>query len=179
MQTFSFSPPIKIVEEGKWFLGVTSFESTNSVFHLANENNSISITIPGHWNSNSAEKTIDDLKNLLEFRSQNDFQLHIEPVRKRGIIFKKDYFLSSFDTFKREILEKLKISNHNYPEDMVCRMNLTYDEIMDLLDIKFFPSKRAGYTLPHRIYEVRDNNSVLGYILPNDVKVSSLLMISD
>ena len=32
MQTFSFNPPINLVEEGKWLLGVTSFEFTNSVF---------------------------------------------------------------------------------------------------------------------------------------------------
>ena len=29
-QTFSFNLPINLVEEGKWLLGVTSFESTNS-----------------------------------------------------------------------------------------------------------------------------------------------------
>ena len=26
MQTFSFNPPINLVEEGKWLLGVSSFE---------------------------------------------------------------------------------------------------------------------------------------------------------
>ena len=30
MQTFSFSPPINLFEEGKWLLAVTSFEATNS-----------------------------------------------------------------------------------------------------------------------------------------------------
>ena len=34
METFSFSPPIHIVEEGKWLLGVTSFEATNSFFDI-------------------------------------------------------------------------------------------------------------------------------------------------
>ena len=34
MQTFSFNPPINLVEEGKWLLGVFSFEYTNSVFTL-------------------------------------------------------------------------------------------------------------------------------------------------
>ena len=42
MQTFSFSPPINMVEEGKWLLGVTSFECTNSVFNLTDENYSFS-----------------------------------------------------------------------------------------------------------------------------------------
>ena len=39
MQNFLFSPPIILVEEGKWRLVVTSFEVTNSVFNIENENN--------------------------------------------------------------------------------------------------------------------------------------------
>ena len=61
MQTFSFSPPINLVEEGKWLIGVTSFECTNSVFNITNENNSFSITIPGLWQTKSDEKSIDEL----------------------------------------------------------------------------------------------------------------------
>ena len=48
MQTFSFNPPINSVEEGKWLLAVSSFEATNSVFNITNENNTFSITTPGH-----------------------------------------------------------------------------------------------------------------------------------
>ena len=47
-QIFSFSPPINLIEEGKWLLGVTSFECTNSVFNITDENKLFSITIPGH-----------------------------------------------------------------------------------------------------------------------------------
>ena len=83
MQTFSFNPPINLVEEGKWLLAVSSFECTNSVFNITNENNSFSITIPGHWNSESAEETIGELNKLLGLRSQNDIDLHVEQVRKK------------------------------------------------------------------------------------------------
>ena len=55
-QTFSFNSPINLVEEGKWLLRVTSLECTNSVFNITHENNSFSITVPGHWDSKSAEK---------------------------------------------------------------------------------------------------------------------------
>ena len=48
-QTFSFNHPINLVEEGKWLLGVFSFDCTNSVFNITNENNSFSIIIPGHY----------------------------------------------------------------------------------------------------------------------------------
>ena len=40
MQSLSFNPPINLVEEGKWLLAVSSFESTNSAFNITNENNS-------------------------------------------------------------------------------------------------------------------------------------------
>ena len=86
IETFSLNPPFILVEEGKWLLGVTSFEATNSVFNITNKNNTFSITIPGHWNSNFAEKTIDDLNKVLELRSDNDFELLVERVRKKGII---------------------------------------------------------------------------------------------
>ena len=77
METFSFKRPIILVEEGKWLLAVSSFEETNSVFNIIDENNSISITLPGLWNSESAEKTIDELNKILELRTQNDFDLHV------------------------------------------------------------------------------------------------------
>ena len=108
MQTFSFNPPLNLVEEGKWLLGVSSFECTNSVFNITNENNSFSIIIPGHYETESAEKIIDDLNKLLELRS---LELHVEEVRKRGNKIKigdMEYKLSDFDNQKHEILEELK-----------------------------------------------------------------------
>ena len=108
METFSFSHPINLVEEGKWLLAMTSFEATNSVFNKTNKKNSFSITTPCHWNSESAEKTITELKKLTDFRSENDNDLHVETVRKKGINLIKDYFLSSLSMFKNEILEELK-----------------------------------------------------------------------
>ena len=84
LQFFSFNPPRNLVEVGKWLLGVTSFESTNSVFNITNENSTFSITTPGHWKPESAENTIDELNKLLELRSGNDIELHVEQVRKKG-----------------------------------------------------------------------------------------------
>ena len=64
MQNFSFNPLIKLVGECNWLLGVTSFESTNSVFNISDETNSFGVTILGHWATNLAEKTIDELKKF-------------------------------------------------------------------------------------------------------------------
>ena len=131
MQTFSFNPPINLVEEGKWLMAVSLFDCTNSVFNITNENNSFSIIIPGHYQNKSDEKTIDDFNKLLEFKS---LEVHVEEVRRRGNIIKiggKEYKLSDFDNQKYEILEELKNAKYNDLEDLVYRMRLSYDEVMD------------------------------------------------
>ena len=58
MQTFSFNPPINLVEEGKWLMVLSLFDCTNSVYNITNENNSFSIIIPGHYETESAEKLL-------------------------------------------------------------------------------------------------------------------------
>ena len=105
MQTFSFNPPINLIGEGKWLLAVSSFECTNSVLNITNENNSFSITVPGHWDSQSSKNTIDELNKLLELRS---LELHVAEARKRCTQIKigdKEYKLSDFDTQKMRYLE--------------------------------------------------------------------------
>ena len=107
-QTFSFNPPIKLVEESKWLLGVTSFDFTNSVFNITNKNNSFSITIPGHWETKSAEKTTDELSKFLDLRSENGSDLHVEQIRIKRLPLINGYSSSSLDTQKNEILEEIK-----------------------------------------------------------------------
>ena len=51
-------------------------------------------------------------------------------------------------------------------------MRLSYDEIMDILDLNYIPTKRTGYSLNPGIYEVVDLNITLKYILPDNVEVS-------
>ena len=40
-------------------------------------------------------------------------------------------------------------------------MKLKYNEIMDVLDIKYFPSERIGYTLPPGTYQIGEINKTL------------------
>ena len=151
---------------------MSSFECTNSVFNITDDNNSFSIIIPGHYETEFAEKIIDDLNKLLELKS---LELHVEEVRKRGNIIKiggKEYKLSDFDNQKYEILEELKKVGYNDLKDLVYRMRLSYDEIIDILDLKYIPTKRTGYSLNPGIYEIVDLNNTLKYILPDSVKVS-------
>ena len=154
MQTFSFHPPINLVEEGKWLMAVSLFDCTNSVYNFTNENNSFSIIIPRHYQNKSDEKTIDDLNKLLELKS---LELHVKEVQKRGNkiqIGDNQYKLSDFDTQKNEILEEFKNVEYNDLEDLVYRMQLTYDEIIDVLNLKHTPTKRMGFSLKPNQYNV-------------------------
>ena len=81
--------------------------------------------------------------------------------------------MSDFDTSKSEILEELKSADYHDVEDLVYRMQLTYDEIMDILDKKCFPSKPTRYTLLPRINEICDNNKTLECLIPDIAKVST------
>ena len=147
MHTFSSNPPINQLDESQWLLAVSSFDCTNSLFDITDENNSFSITIPGHGVSKSAERTIDQLNKLLEFRS---LELHVKEVRKRGNkrkIEENENKLSDFDTKKIEILEELKNVEDNDIEGLVYTMQLTCDEIIDILDLKYIPTKRTGCSL--------------------------------
>ena len=122
-----------------------------------------------------AEKTIDDLNILLELKS---LELYVEEVRKRGNKLKlgdNEYMLSDFDNQKKEILEELKNVIYNDLKDLVYRMRLSYDEIMDILDLKYIPTKRTGYSLNPGIYEVDDLNNTVKYILKDNVKVNVTL----
>ena len=145
---------------------MTKFEATKSVFNIPDENNSFTITRPGHWNCKYAEKTVDKLLRLLELRSQNDIELHIEQVRKKGKISVHDLALSNLGTFKNVILEELKNAKNNDPEDMVYRMQLTYDEFIDVLDKKHFAGSTIGYAPSPGIYKISDFNLLLKSLLP-------------
>ena len=171
-QTFSFNPPINLVEEDIWLISVSSFECTNSVFNITDENNSFSIIIPDHWETEFAEKIIEEVNRLLELKS---LELHVEEVRKRGNTIKfgdKEYKLLDFNNQKYEILEELKKAKYNDLGDLVYRMQLTYDENIDVLDLKYVSTKRIGYSLNPGIYEVIDLNNTLKHILPDNVKVN-------
>ena len=94
---------------------------------------------------------------------------------KKGIILINDYSLSSLGTFKNEILEELKKAKYSDLEEMVYRFELTYDEFIDKLDPKFFPTTTTGYTLPPGVYEFVDTDLMLKSLLPNEVKVTLII----
>ena len=171
-QTFSFNPPINLVEEGKWLMAVSLFECTNSVFNITNENNSFSIIIPAHWESEFADEIIDELNRLLELKT---IDLHVNEVRKRGNIIKigdKKYKLLDFDNQKYEILQELKNAKYNDLADLVYRMRLSYDEIIDVLDLKYISTKRVGFSLEPSVYESINSNNTSKHILTDNIEIN-------
>ena len=87
----------------------------------------------------------------------------------------KEYSLLDFDSSEEEIFKELESTKYRDLEDLVYRMQLPYDEIIDILDKKFIPTKRTGYSLPPRIYKVSHIDLMLKSLLPNDVKVSNTI----
>ena len=62
--------------------------------------------------------------------------------------------------------------NYRYLEDMVYRLQLTYDEAVDFSDYKYIPASTKGYTLVPGVYEVTDINFMLKSLLPKEVQVN-------
>ena len=83
-QMETFFPPINLFEEREWLLTLTSFDATESVFKKTDENSSFSTSTTGHLYFRGRSAFINQMQNLLELRSQNDFQLHVKEVRERG-----------------------------------------------------------------------------------------------
>ena len=70
------------------------------------------------------------------------------------------------------MLEELGDLKYNDLEDLVYRMQLTYNEIIDKFDLKNIPTKRTGYSLKPNIYQISDINKTLKYVLPEKLKKS-------
>ena len=73
---------------------------------------------------------------------------------------------------KNGILEEIKNVKYNDLENLVYRMQLTYDEGLNILGIKDIPTKRTGFSLNPDNYEVIHLNNTLKNILPDNVKLS-------
>ena len=79
---------------------MSSIDCTNSVSNITDEDNSFSINIPSHWETEFDRKTFAKIDELKELRS---LELHVKEVRKRRKKIKigdNEYKLSDFDTKK-------------------------------------------------------------------------------
>ena len=76
---------------------------------------------------------------------------------------------------KNKIIEELRNVKYNDLKDLVYRMQLTYNDIIDVLDLEYIPTKRIRYSLNPGICEVDDLNNTLKHILPKKVKISATI----
>ena len=54
---------------------------------------------------------------------------------------------------------------------MVFRMELTSNELLDTLDMKYIAASTKGYTLPSSVYEISDINLMVNSLISNGLKV--------
>ena len=144
-------------------------------FNITFENNSFSINTQDRWTSEDDEETIDKLIKLLALRSQNDVEHHGKEVEKSGTRFEIEnqmFSLAGFDHFNSEIFSEIRRVRYKRIQELIYIMELTFDEIVDILDMKTFAGSIIGYTLPSGVNEIFDLNLILHSLLPNEVKVN-------
>ena len=70
------------------------------------------------------------------------------------------------------LLAEMKRVKYEDIEDMVKSLELTYEEIVDMLDIKYINGTIIGYVLPSGIYQITDTESMINSLPADDVKVN-------
>ena len=73
---------------------------------------------------------------------------------------------------KSEIRSELERVKYKDLEDMVYRLQLTYNEIIDKMDVRYFAGPTIGHALPIGIYEISDINLMLKSLLTKDIKLN-------
>ena len=93
---------------------------------------------------------------------------------KRGSrleIESRGYNLAGFDHFKKELLAELKKVKDHDLEGLVYWMELTYDKILDVIDIKHTSATSIGYTIASGKNEISDRNMMVKSLPTSGVKV--------
>ena len=99
-------------------------------------------------------------------------------MKKRGHQIKtgdNEYKISDVGTHKNEIVEKLKYVEFNDLEDMVFRLELSYTEILKIIEMISIDASTTGLTLPLGVYKFSDIILMLKSLLPDDVKVNNTI----
>ena len=78
--------------------------------------------------------------------------------------------LFSLGTFKNANLKDLKETKYKDLEGMVYRLQLTYDEIIDILDKKYNAGSTNGYTLSTGLFKISDINLLSKCLVADEKK---------
>ena len=68
--------------------------------------------------------------------------------------------------------EELKNVDYSDFKNIVFSFELTYSEILNILDMKYIDASSTGYTLPPGIHELTDIDLVLKSLPPDNVKLN-------
>ena len=86
------------------------------------------------------------------------------------------YKLPGIDFFLKKLIQRLiaelRRVKHKDLETMTYRIELAYDEVVDILEKKHIAGSSIGYTLPSRICKNGDLNLMLKSLFPRGVKVN-------
>ena len=107
----------------------------------------LAISTPSHWNSEDDKELVNKLDELIELKSENGIELQIKEVKKRGAriqIESSGYNLAGFVYCKSKFFSVLKKVKCRHLEDIVYRLQLTYHEIVDILDVKCIAGSTNG-----------------------------------
>ena len=100
-----------------------------------------------HWHPEEGRDIFHKLNGLLKLRSENDMELPVKEMEKGGFRIETESSgcnLADFDHFKSEILADLTRVNCKDLEDMVYRMELFYDKIVVIIDMKYIAGSTIG-----------------------------------
>ena len=79
------------LKKEKIFLAVTSFEATSYVSDITDSNINFGISTKGRLPSRGGAVTINRLIKFLELRFENDIELQVKKVKKRGLTITKEF----------------------------------------------------------------------------------------
>ena len=152
-----------------------NFEATNHVFNITDEKSSVFSKFC-YW---SGPEKFEKVIEAIQLMCYNDSELHVTEVKKMGLTIVTDFSMSDPDTFKNEIIEELKNVKYNDLDYMVYRLELTYDEVLTILDTSYFALKTTSYTLSPGKHKISEPNLMLKSVLPSEVKIKIQLMTLD
>ena len=80
--------------------------------------------------------------------------------------------MAGSDIFENETLAELERVKYKYLGDMIYKMELTYDEVVDIPDKNHIAGSTIGHTPPPKLHNFGDINLMLKSLLTNEVKVN-------
>ena len=136
-----------------------------------------SVSIPSYWSDNGVE-IVENLNEILEFTKEKAIDLQVKEVEKSGRLKETSFTekpSAAFDSFKMKIFGKSKRIKCNEIEDIISRISVTYNKIIDIVVVKYIHATSFDYALPPGLDELKAHDLLLQSFNPREVKVHSIV----